>query len=959
MGELIVMIGAAVLLVPVAALVLAIVALVRVGRLEKRLASPQGVSGTAGPATAPIAHPAPPPVARPVSAPAPIPPRPAPPAPTPRVPRPPLINWEKFTAVKLMSWIGGFTLFLGAVFFAKYSIDNGWLTPLMRVIAGFVLGAGAVALGLKLYRRYDVTGQTLAAAGAASLYAVSFAAHALYKFLGPIETFGFLALVTVLSFLLAARMNARYIGLLALLGGFLVPPLVSTGVDNPLGLFGYITLLVLGLWALVVVKGWGFLWFLGAVGTGTMIAGWWLRFPGAHNIPVATGVFLWFTALFGFASFRFEKKNKDSEWTDRAAGGLSLFVLVLSGFLLSGHGRAPWPAGLLMGALLAADAAVAALAIRRPRGHRYYAAAGVLAFLFLLSWTETRLDAATLPVGLTAYLLFGALHGALALAFDRRGGAPAGSRILSGLFPVALLVPLTLGLLKDLTVSALVWPVLFGLNFMALVVAVVTGFVAAALGALILTFFSIYSWIPRLAPGGLAEMLAVVAVMAAVFSGVAFYVFRRSKRSSAPSAPGKAWPAEALRVFPILAGALPYVLLATAATRLRPVDPSPLFAVGALVTVLLLGVLAVAGDSAAGVALVALGGLGLVQFAWITAGFSPEALLPSLGWSSALAAGFMGLPFVGGARFARHRSVWMAAALAAPVHFALQYRALNAVDPGGRIGLLPAAWAVVALLAFAGVSRRLPADAPHRQSLLALFGAVALFFITLIFPLQFDKEWLTLAWALEGVALLWLNRRVPHPGLKIWALGLLTVAFARLALNPAVFGYHPRAGARILNWYLYAYGAVAASAFAAARLWPGVAPDARPWDRRAPWILASFGTALLFLLMNIEIADFFSDGAALTFNLRGPVSQDLAYTLGWGLFGLGLVGLGLAKRLAAARWSGLALLGVTIGKLYIHDVWRLPTLFRAAAFAGLAVMLILGSFLFQHFQSRGKEAVRE
>ena len=42
MGEMIVMIAAALLLVPVIALVLAIVALVRLGRLEKRLAAFRG-----------------------------------------------------------------------------------------------------------------------------------------------------------------------------------------------------------------------------------------------------------------------------------------------------------------------------------------------------------------------------------------------------------------------------------------------------------------------------------------------------------------------------------------------------------------------------------------------------------------------------------------------------------------------------------------------------------------------------------------------------------------------------------------------------------------------------------------------------------------------------------------------------------------------------------------------------
>ncbi len=91
---------------------------------------------------------------------------------------------------------------------------------------------------------------------------------------------------------------------------------------------------------------------------------------------------------------------------------------------------------------------------------------------------------------------------------------------------------------------------------------------------------------------------------------------------------------------------------------------------------------------------------------------------------------------------------------------------------------------------------------------LAWFGGVALFFITLIFPIQFDRQWITIGWALEGAALLWLFHRVPHPGLRLAGVGLLVAAFVRLALNPAVLEYHPRAATPIFNWYLYAYGIV-------------------------------------------------------------------------------------------------------------------------------------------------------
>src|SRR5438045_626917 len=57
-------------------------------------------------------------------------------------PKPSTINWEKFLGVKLFAWVGGLALFLGAAFFVKYSFENNWITPLMRVTIGYVFGAG-------------------------------------------------------------------------------------------------------------------------------------------------------------------------------------------------------------------------------------------------------------------------------------------------------------------------------------------------------------------------------------------------------------------------------------------------------------------------------------------------------------------------------------------------------------------------------------------------------------------------------------------------------------------------------------------------------------------------------------------------------------------------------------------------------------------------------------------------
>ena len=52
-----------------------------------------------------------------------------------------------------------------------------------------------------------------------------------------------MALITTTAFLLAVRLNAMVVAILGMLGGFLTPALLSSGQDNPLGLFVYIALL--------------------------------------------------------------------------------------------------------------------------------------------------------------------------------------------------------------------------------------------------------------------------------------------------------------------------------------------------------------------------------------------------------------------------------------------------------------------------------------------------------------------------------------------------------------------------------------------------------------------------------------------------------------------------------------------------------------------------------------------
>ena len=51
----------------------------------------------------------------------------------------------------------------------------------------------------------------------------------------------------------------------------------------------------------------------------------------------------------------------------------------------------------------------------------------------------------------------------------------------------------------------------------------------------------------------------------------------------------------------------------------------------------------------------------------------------------------------------------------------------------------------------------------------------------------------------------------------------------------------------------------------------------------------------------------------------------------------------------AARYAGLALLGLTVAKLFLHDLSQLEQLYRIGAFVIVAIIAILASFLYQRF----------
>lgn len=881
----------------------------------------------------------------------------------------PAINWEHLLGVKGFMYVGGLALFFGVIFAIKLSFENNWITPEIRIALGFLTGIGLLIGGTWLHKRkqYTVGAQTLCATGVVILYAVTFACRSLYGFLNPTMAFLLMVLITTTAFFLAVRLNALVVAILGMLGGFLTPLLLSTGVDNPLGLFGYIAILDAGLIVVALNRRWFFLTALAALGTAFMQIGWVGKFFTAgkyfegDKICVALAVLLGFNALYLIGTWWAKRRAQLNGWLTGSALGLIAVTFLFTAWFLDFPTLAqrPW---LMFGFVFLVDLIVAALVLLDEKLAPAQSAAGLAAFGLLGFWTQHSLTNELLNPALVFYFVFAIFHSLLPTLFKRQRGA-AHQTWPGHLFPIISLALVLVPIFKLAEVSFIVWPFILLVDVLAIVVAVMTATLLPVFAVLLLTLAATGVLLFKIPADltGMSPPLLLLGAFAVFFVGISVWAARKLKpdafaRGFKPGeAPGS--PDNLAALLPAASAALPFLLLIMASMRLQLANPSPLFGLALLLIVLLLGLAKLFSfEILPAVALLCTAGM---ECAWHFNRFDPANVNQPVNlvliWYLIFLGVFTLFPFVFLKQFRDKTIPWATAALAGLPQFLLIYRFVGAVHPNQVMGLLPAVFALPSLLGLVVVLKQIPATTPARMNQLAFFGGVALFFITLIFPIQFDRQWITLGWALEGAALLWLFHRVPHPGLRLVGVGLLFAAFARLALNPVVLDYYHRSATPVFNWFFYSYGIVTACLFAGAKL---LAPPRHlVLKSNVPPILAGLGTVLAFLLMNLEIADYFTPaGGLVRFEFGGNFARTMTYTIAWAFFALVLIVIGIVRRLPAARYAALTLLSVTLIKLFFHDLAHLRQLYRIGALIGVAVIAMLASLAYQRFFTAADKA---
>ena len=208
-------------------------------------------------------------------------------------------NMEEFIGENLISKIGILILLLGIGIGVKYSIDNNLISPLTRIILGYIFGFGLIGLAIRSKKKYHNFSAVLLSGGLATMYFVTYFGYALYGLIGQPATFSLMAIFTVAAVASALVYDRQVIAHIGLVGAYGVPFLLSNNSGAYAFLFTYMAIVNAGILGISIKKAWRPILYTSSAFTWLIFLGWVAtKFSGSEHFYLAIG-FLWvFFAIF-------------------------------------------------------------------------------------------------------------------------------------------------------------------------------------------------------------------------------------------------------------------------------------------------------------------------------------------------------------------------------------------------------------------------------------------------------------------------------------------------------------------------------------------------------------------------------------------------------------------------------------------------------------------------------------
>ena len=232
--------------------------------------------------------------------------------------------------------------------------------------------------------------------------------------------------------------------------------------------------------------------------------------------------------------------------------------------------------------------------------------------------------------------------------------------------------------------------------------------------------------------------------------------------------------------------------------------------------------------------------------------------------------------------------------------------------------------------------------------------AIAIAFITIAIPLKLSHHWITMGWLVESAVLLWIAVRTKTDFLRYLAVVALVLGIFRLLAFPI------HVDRLIFNARLATY--LVALAILGGIIYFGRRAAS---EKERVFIAAAViaFNVLALTALTLEAEGYFDRQQAQAYAVSGWSAdvRELGMARGftesaiWLVYGAGLMAVGFRKKSAFVRWQALALIAVTIVKVFAYDSRDVNTGYRVLSFIALGIVLLAISFVYFRIAARTQE----
>jgi len=221
-------------------------------------------------------------------------------------------NLEKFIGENLISKIGIAVLIIGVGIGTKYAIDNDLISPLARIILGYIVGFVLTFFAVRLKKKYLNFSAVLFSGAMAIHYFITYAAYTYFGFYPNALAFVLMVLITVITAALALYYNRQVIAHFGLAGAYIIPFLLKEPDSSVVVLLIYMAIINIGILYISTKKQWKPLNYLALISTWVIFMSWF----ASDNNDNDFGLSLTFSSIFFvifylvFLSYKLKLKEK-------------------------------------------------------------------------------------------------------------------------------------------------------------------------------------------------------------------------------------------------------------------------------------------------------------------------------------------------------------------------------------------------------------------------------------------------------------------------------------------------------------------------------------------------------------------------------------------------------------------------------------------------------------------------